>query len=474
MLLASIVAVAAIAVIVSILGRRSPREWGFKDVVKNPAYWDGVNETNQATNAAIKAAESWDDAQIASATRHFILEAVSSRDAWREKQLLMHLGEKTHRAVLQLLEDTNLYSRLVKPTGEDITPEAPFNRACDLLGDAPPEVAVMPLVPFLDDAASGIRKHAILAISKTGSASIAPYVRKALSDHDSYVRSYALMGLEYALNRSGLAPSIPNELFSDVLELLRNGKNSDKAAEILYRLNSTKAADFFLSESSFTRDSQVLQDVLRTLANNQVIVPRDAILGLIQSLQTEEFKYPLTRSMGEALRLLGLHREPADREILHGWTEHSDQYVAEGAASGLLCSFDLEGFEKKIWDAEDHNTLSEHQRLYGAVFMCDAEINNGGIAQYFVNSSGDNWRDAIAGFTAMQFKERLDILREAVALFGSDGPSTNRGTRQKQLSKLYTADEAIFETLESRYYKSTEIIYVFSIRYVLANQESFR
>ncbi len=151
--------------------------------------------------------------------------------------------------------------------------------------------------------------------------------------------------------------------------------------------------------------------------------------------------------------------------------------MAQGAGEGLLWSYGLEGFERKIRETErqsGYGSLSEHQRLYSAVVMCDAEINNGGLAQYFVNSSGDDWRDAVAGFEAMGSKERLAILKEAIALFGKDGPSGERSIRQNQLSRLYRKNDSIFEKLDSRYYKSSEGVGVLASRFVLANPDSFR
>ncbi len=74
----------------------------------------------------------------------------------------------------------------------------------------------------------------------------------------------------------------------------------------------------------------------------------------------------------------------------------------------------------------------------------------------------------------MGFNERLTVLKEAIALFGDAGPSEDRRKRQDQLSKLYKKNDTIFESLESRYYESSEVVEVLASRFVLANPESFR
>jgi hypothetical protein len=227
----------------------------------------------------------------------------------------------------------------------------------------------------------------------------------------------------------------------------------------------------------FRFDSRIIHSVLATLASAKSPVPRERVLELIADLKASELSYPQNYALGTALRILGQDQKPGDREMLNSMLAHADEQVAAGAADGLVCSHGLQGFEQGIWSLEQksgYESLPEHQRFYSAVLMCDAEINNGGLSQYFVNSSGDHWRDALAGFEAMGFKERLELFRKALSFFGKDGPSVDREKRQEQLSKLYQNNDAIFDSLESRYYESKEVLEVFMTKFVLAHPDSFR
>ena len=331
-----LILLAAAVVIVVVIRKRSSSGWGFKDVVKNPRYWQQAAEAQEQMDAAVREAHGWTDEKVASMTKHYLFEVTSTSDAWAEARVLEGLGERPHRTVMALLRDPSSYPRLVKPTGEDILPEAPFNRACELLGDSPPSEAVEVLTPFLSNASKEIRKDAALAIAKTGADAIGPLIRKAFSDDDEYVRSYALMGLQFSLNRSGLSENVRKELFSDVQALLRKARNANDAAEILYRLDSEQARGFFLSEEVFTADSSILHHVLEVLANAKVSVPRPRLHGLIADLERKEMAYPSTYALGEALRLLGQHQVGEDRDILHARTSHSDEQVAQGASAGLF------------------------------------------------------------------------------------------------------------------------------------------
>jgi hypothetical protein len=465
------------AVVIFATWKRSPADWGFKDVVKNPEYWQSVSRADAEVADAVQESKSWSDQRVADGVRDYILEQKSSRDAPGEAQILRGLGERTQATILGLLGDPSLYGRLVKPTGEDLLPEAPFNRACDLLGDSPPAAAVGVLAPFLRDSSTEIRKDAALAIAKTGAPTIVPLVKQALLDQDEYVRQYALMGLEFALNRKGVAENTRQELFPLVWRLVREGKNGDKASDVLFGLSNEKAKEYFLSDEAFTANSPMLDESLKTLADAKVPVPRDRLLGLIQSLEAQKMEDSRANALGAALRLLGQQMNTEDREFLRQRTSNANEAVARGAADGLVCSYGLQDFKQRLYDKEDQSGfggLTPEQKYYGAVDECDNEINNGGLSQYFVNSSGDNWPDAVAGFEAMGMKGRLAVLKEAIALFGKDGPSTNREVRQDQLAALDRKNDAAFDALDSRYFQCPEIVEVWTDRYVVEHADSFR
>lgn len=470
-----LVAATTFAVILWKRGKRAA--WGFKDVVKNPDYWQGFARAQQQVELAVEVAQSWDDNEIALFTRNFVLEATSTGEAWQESRILRELGQRTHPAVLGLLRDPSQYDRLVNPTGTYFAPEAPFNRACDLLGDTPGHDTVDILAPFLNDPSEYIRRDAASTIAKTGAATITSLIRQALSDPEESVRSGALNGMKSALDRSALSEAVRDDLFPDVLELLRTERNVRDAANVLYGLHHERAKSYFLSPEVWTVESPVLHESLKVLADAKAPVARDDLKLLIASLDFEGIKYPRTNALKQALRLLGQQQLAEDREFIRNFTTHPNERVAEGAAAGLLCSSGLENFQDRMWEIEDrlgYEGLTEPQRLYTAVRRCDSEINNGGFGQYFMNASGDRWPDAVAGFEIMGFRERLAVVKEAIAKFGDAAPAMDQNVRQRQLSRLFKRNDAIFEPLETRYYKSSEMFEVFVARFVLENAESFR
>jgi hypothetical protein len=449
--------------------------WGFKDVVKNPKLWRRIQRSHKAADRNVALANKRNDSQIAAAVNHFIFDVPNSDEATAEAATLASLRSRVHSAVLQVLSDRSLRVKLVKPTSRDILPEAPFNRACKLLDEMPPIEAVEPVAPFLRQKNEEIRKDAAFVLGNIGTKAAVGPLRRALDDRDEYVRSSALNGLRFAIknNRREAARA----LFGDVAKLVVRGKNLDGSVRLLLESDSPRATKLLLSRKLFTAKGRALPDILKAMADRGVRVPRRKLLALIADLERGEMNYLAAKGLSEALRLLGRHRQKQDRSFLEVRTNSPNIKVARGATAGLLASFGLEGFDQRIRSQQAKgglSSLTREQQHYAAVFMYDAEVNNGGFLQYFFNSSGNDWRCALAGLEAMGFVEKRAILREAVAKFGNSRPSQRRVQRQEQLAKLARKNDKVFSALDHRYYKSTEIVEVIVNQYVLKNAGGFK
>jgi HEAT repeat protein len=472
------------AATVVFLWSRGRGEWGFREAVENPEKWRReVERANQAFERATEEAKHWDDAQIAEEVRRFVFETPNSRDGEGKAAVLKSLGARIHPAVLQILGDASQQTRLVAPTVKAALPETPFNLACDLLGDDPPTNAAALIAPFVEQPNKEVRKEAAMILGTIGTPEVVVPLRKIFSDPDGYVRSYGLMGLQRAQGLKRLDARCASDLYGDIAQLIISPPAKDmslslrEATQLLLQIDPSRTTELFLSEKILTLNSPSLDKVLSALAEKQIAVPRERLLTLINELEKSEMKFPHARALGEALHLLGQHKLPNDRALLEARTAHAEPRVAEGASAGLIALSGLEGFEKRTWETAEKDgfaALKPAQRHYLAVLAYDGEVNNGGLSQYFFNSSGDNWADALAGLEAMGFNERLAVLREAVGKFGKGGPSQERERRQEQLAKLERKSDALFDALGDRYYKSGEVVDVLARKYVLKNAEAFR
>ncbi|MFC1790622.1 DUF4375 domain-containing protein [Patescibacteria group bacterium] len=124
--------------------------------------------------------------------------------------------------------------------------------------------------------------------------------------------------------------------------------------------------------------------------------------------------------------------------------------------------------EEKLWKAvdwmwedsdiySDKKALEEHlaraTRGERAVFACSdymAEVGNGGHFQFFDNSTGILWEEALKGLSVLGAEEYKVVLEKAVSFFDNNHPPKDRGERQKALGKL---PENTLSSLDDEFYR---------------------
>ena len=123
--------------------------------------------------------------------------------------------------------------------------------------------------------------------------------------------------------------------------------------------------------------------------------------------------------------------------------KHFD-YKEEDIAKGKYDAWDLilpfwdnvnvfEGLETYNKDTE---LLTDAQRKFIALQWYDSEVCNGGHDQFFRNSSGIVWKDALEGMKMIGDEKGADNLQKAVEIFGGSIPF-DYFERRKALEKIY-------------------------------------
>lgn len=126
----------------------------------------------------------------------------------------------------------------------------------------------------------------------------------------------------------------------------------------------------------------------------------------------------------------------------------SGQVIATATAATVL--------EPVWWSANIYGTLQEYerslsrftneQRLMLALKWYVSEVSNGGHDQFYFNSTGIVWPDAVAAFESLDLTEGAQILRESARRLGGN-PSRERSERQRQLEEA----DADFGDLDERF-----------------------
>lgn len=123
---------------------------------------------------------------------------------------------------------------------------------------------------------------------------------------------------------------------------------------------------------------------------------------------------------------------------------------------------------EKVYE-ENLKRFSQEQRYVFAIAWHMAEVNNGGHDQFYSNSTGIVWRDALAGYKAVGLNEAADILKKSADIMGGN-PSLDRATRETQLDRIAPD----FEELDRRFYELQEAdIEKAILTYIRANRQAF-
>ncbi|MEM9379168.1 MAG: DUF4375 domain-containing protein [Planctomycetota bacterium] len=119
-----------------------------------------------------------------------------------------------------------------------------------------------------------------------------------------------------------------------------------------------------------------------------------------------------------------------------------------------------------------------------AAFACtwyEREVSNGGHVQFFWNPAGILWPEALEGFERLQAAEHVEILRRAVARFGSNPPARGHRNRVKQVRAL-SGDlddddfgDEVFSDLDDAFYDLQKRSPTWSVfrRYILDRPDEF-
>ncbi|MHB9081555.1 MAG: DMP19 family protein [Pirellulaceae bacterium] len=217
--------------------------------------------------------------------------------------------------------------------------------------------------------------------------------------------------------------------------------------------------------------------MLEALREASVTVDEELLLGVLSDLENTALTYAQERVVGQTLLMLAtMESERAAKEIERGLV-HPSQRVREDAARAKALAAGLDDPLAATWkelDIVGWDGLSETQQRVLAVRSLIDEVNNGGFLQYFVNSSGDNWRDAVEGLLAIGADGDKQLLDEALQLFGTIPPSEDRAERHRQVAEMAQRDDSPFRSIESRFFEDKNDREVLLLKHIVKNVDEFR
>jgi hypothetical protein len=100
------------------------------------------------------------------------------------------------------------------------------------------------------------------------------------------------------------------------------------------------------------------------------------------------------------------------------------------------------------WEKLGYDALLPAEQQYIALWWLVAEVMNGGFDQYFMNSSGDLAPVALEALKAVGATESLNILEQAMAIFGLGGYSIDREERWNKRRAIDPDGNAQIQTFD--------------------------
>jgi len=118
----------------------------------------------------------------------------------------------------------------------------------------------------------------------------------------------------------------------------------------------------------------------------------------------------------------------------------------------------LDVFTRIVRNAADLGCtgLSPAEAAFCRVMWLEASIDNGGFSAFFGGSHGDFASETLDALSRIGASDTASLLRDAMALFGPNGPSRDPVTRNQELSRFRPPARAKLSELDEAFYSQEE------------------
>ena len=117
--------------------------------------------------------------------------------------------------------------------------------------------------------------------------------------------------------------------------------------------------------------------------------------------------------------------------------------------------------------------LSEAEQTVYCIDGLEREVNNGGFAQFFFNSAGDQARETVAALRRIGAAHTAELVERAMGPFGPTGPSADRDERATQLDRIGDSAEALWYELDDGFYEYKDDLTDLLRSYVRSRRDQF-
>ncbi|ADG65992.1 hypothetical protein Plim_0140 [Planctopirus limnophila DSM 3776] len=446
---------------------------GFHDWVTNPDYRKAASDYF-AARAALVIPDDISESEIRGMVERLFVE----KDQDFNKERLKLVGIKALPFLIEALEDPQTAVKMFSKDGHAFAEKSPFERICNILEPLAPPSAVGALSRYIVHDNEHFRVYAALAMANIGTAECIPHTLKSLTDQNPQVCTFGMYGIHRGITAQRSEKAFLDAVFPTLIELLtRDDLSTTRTApELLLAIDRERATEILISSANLAVDNNRSEYNLLALNNAKVKIPHERLLPFLNTVKPLIGKYPHSYEYSAALVSYAINPDSKAQEVIQSELNSTEEVVRRGAGEAIAILhgvLDAYGYALNRMDDLGFDDLSSPLKLYLAVRIYDSEVNNGGHTQFFSNSSGGHWMEALKGLKEMGAHERAKVLEEAIKLFGASGPSRNDENRHKELAKLVSRHRKLFESLDDRYYSCTEDVNVLLAKFAVQNKQHF-
>jgi Domain of unknown function (DUF4375) len=137
---------------------------------------------------------------------------------------------------------------------------------------------------------------------------------------------------------------------------------------------------------------------------------------------------------------------------------------------------DLILVSEAVWAREaahGFNSLSAAERVFLCVWNLEAEVNNGGFEQFYINSAGDNALETPSALREIGATQAAAIAEAANNVFRPQGPPADREARGQALARLGATATDALKALDAKFYEYPDNLEELLRQFVERNRNDF-
>jgi HEAT repeat protein len=403
---------------------------------------------------------------------------LDARTAWDARKELSMMGSPAVPALSAALND----SRFHETERKDARIPAPLELVLELLVPHGPDQVLSAALPLVNSPSDEVRKTAALQLASLGRAETLPVLVKLLEDSDGYVRSYVRIGVDRALSDGRCNDEFRRGMYEALLKQCDQdwpGTLND-APQTIVALDPARAVIDFASPRWLSADNPNVYHLLQACNEARLSLPENLVRSLLDHslpLAVGERCYPHQYVVAAALEALARCIGDRAKPILEQALTSDQEEIQEFAVKGLATLVGLDDPVKFVLDRVHKvgfEGLSVPQRVVYCGFLFDAEVCNGGIMQFFGNSSGDQAIETLEALRVLNHAEAYRALDTAMNLVGPSAREPDRDMRLAAFEDRYDDLQTRFGPLESAYYGTKGLLRQRMLLYAVANAKHFR